>query len=1293
MDSAACKPIGICLAQAHTALKTELVDELDRAARESGFGITAFNSSLDYYWSQKGDHITACIYQMIRFDRLSALVILHDNIYDMHLMNYLVQNAKANNLPVLYIGGIREDCVSITDDYEEPYKELIRHMIRDHGIRDFFYIAGLQNEDNSKRRLQYFREVLQESGIPCPEENIAYGNYLGYAAADIVRELAETRTKLPRAILCANDSMAAAVCDELKGMGYRIPEDIAVAGFDGTSTAYLGVPQLSTCSTNSGELANLVTDLVKRALRGETLEKHYEHHYKAILMESCGCGHFHHPRFNALRTFSQAENLVMHENTMYYSVEQLLKLKGRLDVFRKLSAMLLPDSALYLNQSLMDEDLEKDYALNEIEDELVMIPYRKPDQKLVFRKVYRKNMPLPDQDHPGTHILNVIHSDTVVFGYYAVHTTDLAADAQLIKRVSDVLNLYFCILDARIQNSRLTARMRNDLYQDSHTGLANLKGLSRWFQRYAADPASNQKPVSVSVCSISRYSWIFETYGMEEADHAVQIVADTLRASYPDALIIARLNENRFAIACSAEDRTGITGRMDQGEQDFRHRLEENSARSRQEYPMDISFGYATLDTGWGNTSVENLIHLATGEMYLNQLKTRPREDIIQDASQAILYSSLVLLLGKELLQYYYQPIVDARTGQIYAYEALMRSGGGVEMNPSQILSIAREYNRLYDVERATLFGIIGQYVRENRSFNGCKVFINTIPGFFLSEEDCGEIVQRYGSYLDCFVMELTEYDPTTDEELERIKRMSRPGNQMQIAVDDYGTGHNNIVNLLRYAPQIIKIDRALISDIDKDTNKQLFVRNTIDFAHRNNIRTLAEGVETLEELQTVIEFGIDLIQGFYTGRPAARPVSEIDEKIRNTIIQLKLQAVRLDSVPLTHTMTDGETADLLQLRLQQINCVRMGSGRFTLTGDPAQDVDMILRVEDDSEAFITFDGICIRGVTEPTVVLGRNSRVTLTLKGENTLRKEGIIVPPDASLTVQGDGNLLINNTRNYSAGIGARYNDPYGTIVLDLEGKITFTSAGDRVISIGGGRSAGEGIHLLRGSYEISGKGINVICVGSSLGDTLIRIQNVNLTARGEGNEVLLIGSVSGRASVCSSGCLELAAACERAAGIGTISGKAEVTLEDGTAGISVQCDSGVAIGSFSGECRTTLRNTRLSVHGEGNQLVGLGSLMGTGETRIESGETVGVLLSGDQRFLGNERTRCVVTGGSFRFTGDRQAVPVSPDGTPLAFRELKEESYEQTFRDSRETWNYTARGSGEGTTGIFIPQPPES
>ena len=95
----------------------------------------------------------------------------------------------------------------------------------------------------------------------------------------------------------------------------------------------------------------------------------------------------------------------------------------------------------------------------------------------------------------------------------------------------------------------------------------------------------------------------------------------------------------------------------------------------------------------------------------------------------------------------------------------------------------------------------------------------------------------------------------------------------------------SNIVNLLRYAPQIIKIDRYLISGIDKDVNKQMFIKSTIDFARLNDIKVLAEGVETSEEMKTVISFGVDYIQGYYTGRPVFEPISEIDESIRKEII------------------------------------------------------------------------------------------------------------------------------------------------------------------------------------------------------------------------------------------------------------------------------------------------------------------------------------------------------------------------------------------------------------------------
>ncbi len=1287
------KPIGICLAQAHTALKTDLVGELDRAARENGYGIIAFNSSLDYYWSQKGDHITACIYQMIRFDRLSALVILHDNIYDLHLTNHLVRSAQQQGLPVFYLGGVRDDCISITDEYESSYKALVRHVICDHGARDLFYIAGLRNEDNSIRRLRYFREVAAEAGISVPEENIAYGNYLGTAAADIVRGLMDTRERMPEAILCANDSMAAAVCDELRSRGYRIPEDVIVTGFDGTPMAYLGVPQLTTCRTNPEGLVDLVLDLLGRFTRGEVLEKSYTHGYQTLFMESCGCGHLHHPRFNALHTFRHAENIVTHENNLYYSIEQLLELRNELDVFRKLSATLLPSSALYINRSMLEPDPDEEYRAERIEDELIMIPYRKPDQQLVFRKVYRKDMPLPEPDLRGTHILNVIHSDTLVFGYYAAYTTDLAADAQLIKRMSDVLNMYFCIADARNRQVHLMARLENNLYLDLRTGLSNLKGLTRWFRRYISDPDNHRQYLSLSVYAVTRFSWIFETYGMEEAESAVRTVTDLLRRSNPDALIIARLTEDQFAVARCASDGESVASRTGEAEQAFFRLLEADNAQGSRPCRLEVSFGSTTVETGWESTSMENLVHLALGELYLNRVRGGFRENPAADPSSPALYSSLVLLLEKNLIRYHFQPIVDARTGQIYAYEALMRSEGGIQLTPLQILSAAREYSRLYDVERTTLFGIIDRYVQDYRLFSGCKLFINTIPGHFLSEEDCAEILVRYGSYLDCFVMELTEDDPTSDEELTRIRHLSRPGNQMQIAVDDYGAGHSNIVNLLRYAPQIIKIDRQLISGVHHDTNKQLFVRNTIDFAHQNNIRALAEGVETADELRTVIEFGIDLVQGYYTGRPLPRPVPVISENVRNEIIRMKLHAVQFDSMPLTYTMADGEKADLLRLRLQQVNCVRMGSGCFTLTGDSKQSVDMILRIEDDSECEITFENIHVRGVTEPTVVLGRRSRVTLLLRGENTLRKEGIVVPPDAALIVRGDGSLHINNNRNYSAGIGARYNDPYGSILLDISGRLSFSSAGDRVVCIGGGRSGGDGIRLAGGSYDLSASGINVVCVGSSLGDATVHIGNVNLNARGEGNEVLLVGSVSGRAEIVSSGTLSLSAACERATGIGSISGHADITFESGAVIVSVSCDSGTAVGTFSGDCTLTSRSTLIRLHGEGNQLVGIGSLMGSAESRIVSGEVSGDLLGSERMILGNEESRCVVTGGNFRLPADRSAGPVSPDGTPLAYHTPEGDHFECFCRDTRESWTYTADRSTEGFLGVFIPAEKES
>ena len=1281
------KIIGICMSQAHTFLKTDLVSEMARAARGDGYDIVVFNSSLDYYWSQKGNNVTRCIYDIIRYDKLAALIVLHDNIYDMPLLESMIRRGREEGIPVFYLGGVHDHCVSIVDDYADAYKSVIRHVIRDHHKTDLFFIGGLPHEDNSVLRLRCFREVLAESGLTCPEENIAFGNYIEPVAAEIVRNLISSRPRLPQAFICANDSMAAAVCDELRAHGIRIPEDIVVTGFDGTPTAYLVHPQLTTCNANPAELADQVVSLLRDFRAGKTLCDVYRHPYSPVIAESCGCEGFIHPRFNALSTFRQAEAMFYHENNTYYTVEQMLDMTEVQPVLRQLSALLLPNSALYINRSLLESDPDEEYAARNLEDELIMIPYRAPDKPLVFRKVYRKDMPVPDPAFVGATIINIVHSSSLVCGYYAAQSSDLGADAQMIKRLSDVLNLVFSIQIGRIRQRQLRAHLENNLYLDSITGLDNIKGLHRWFDQYTASAESHARPLALSVYGIPRYSYIFETYGMAETEDIVRFTADSLRAANPEALVVSRISEDQFAVVNIADDHAGISEIIERCVADFFHRVETYNAESGKAYFLEVNCGCTTVEPGWEQATLENLIRLAVGEMYLSSLKEGRRTEIRKEESLARLYSAFSLLMEKNLFRYHFQPIIDAKSGLIIAYEALMRTDSLINLSPLEILGVAREYNRLYDVEKVTLSGIMERYVRNYADFQGCRIFINTIPGHFLNDEDCAALAEKYKSYLDCFIFELTEDASATDEELERMKRLCKPGGRTRIAIDDYGTGHSNIINLLRYSPNIIKIDRGLISGIARDPNRRLFVRNTIDFAHQNGIRALAEGVETAEELRTVISCGIDLIQGFYTGRPLEQPAHAISEKVRNEILEENLRIARYDSDAVLHTLRNGETANLVDLALRKVTCLQIGSGSFTLRSIKSQSLDMVLHIEDGAEAVITLDQVNIKGSREPAIQLGRDSRVTLILEGQNTLTKEGIHVPASASLTVEGSGQLHIHNNRNYSVGIGTNFNDPYGTIVLNTSGTVSIHSSGDKVVCLGGGRSAGEGIRIRRGRCSFSASGINVLGIGSAGGKADIDIRDTDLSVHGEGNEVLLIGSMAGDARIRLSGDVRLSSACERATGLGTLTGTADVLVEGGSISASINCDTGAIIGTFDGEAVVRCRDTRISLHGEGNRVAGFGSITGACDTRVESGDISGELLAGERLMLGNGNSRFTVTGGNFQIFPDASAGPVSPDGQPLVYRQPKEDHYEKTFRDRRETWTYIADRNREGRLGVWI------
>ena len=160
------KLIGVCLSHAYSEINAGYIRELNRAAGREGYRVVVFNSSLDFYWYKQGNHVARSIYSAIDYDSFSALVVVHESFHDQQLLEKIVREAAAGGVPVLCLGTVQEGCVSVLYDYYQPYKDLLRHVIEQHGVRDPFYISGMENEPNSVLRLQCFREVLQETGLP-----------------------------------------------------------------------------------------------------------------------------------------------------------------------------------------------------------------------------------------------------------------------------------------------------------------------------------------------------------------------------------------------------------------------------------------------------------------------------------------------------------------------------------------------------------------------------------------------------------------------------------------------------------------------------------------------------------------------------------------------------------------------------------------------------------------------------------------------------------------------------------------------------------------------------------------------------------------------------------------------------------------------------------------------------------------------------------------------------------------------------------------------------------------------
>lgn len=128
--------------------------------------------------------------------------------------------------------------------------------------------------------------------------------------------------------------------------------------------------------------------------------------------------------------------------------------------------------------------------------------------------------------------------------------------------------------------------------------------------------------------------------------------------------------------------------------------------------------------------------------------------------------------------------------------------------------------------------------------------------------------MEQYGLSPEDIVFEITERNSIEDEETFRQVIRHYQSQTFQIAIDDFGNGYAGMNRICALEPEYLKIDMAIVRDVDHDNLKKSLVESMIQFCEKANIRLIAEGIETREELRTLIKMGIPFGQGYYIGRP-----------------------------------------------------------------------------------------------------------------------------------------------------------------------------------------------------------------------------------------------------------------------------------------------------------------------------------------------------------------------------------------------------------------------------------------
>ncbi|MBR6256448.1 MAG: diguanylate cyclase [Lachnospiraceae bacterium] len=576
------------------------------------------------------------ILNLPKLESFDGILLLGNTLNNAGENAILREKILETKVPSLCLEYSLDDINCIRTENINGMKELIEHMITVHGVSDIFWVSGPYDNEESNERYQAVIETMEKHGLSVDPEKSFEGCWSYAIVEENMPGIIEKMTKLPDAFICANDSMALALCVVLDKAGIRVPDDVKVTGFDNLMTGNHFSPILTSVDRGWQMRSYQAMDSLIGLMNGEPDFGDKVYHSTFDQGESCGCSMGKEGQRIQKEARTRAFSIPVERTIFDWHLIELdesvagVKIPddihaGFAGLFEKSCSYEGGDFFICLDKRFvesMDEDVRGNTA--GYSDEIDVI-YGMENGVTVPRHTIPVDDIVPCYDP--------VSAETVMYLLVPLHAEDECQGYYVSKNhVKTIKDFYMNSLTRHISSGLGRARQNIRLenlnkilaeisVRDELTGLYNRMGYEKIAIPYLDELRRTKRKSVIMVVDINRMKVINDQYGHLQGDTAIKIVANVIKSSVPNNWKAVRYGGDEYVIIGEYK----ISEDMETVKKQIIDKVKRITEDLCLPFKLSVSIGYVVIDSD-NSLGNEEYFRMADEAMYEMKLEAHKQE-------------------------------------------------------------------------------------------------------------------------------------------------------------------------------------------------------------------------------------------------------------------------------------------------------------------------------------------------------------------------------------------------------------------------------------------------------------------------------------------------------------------------------------------------------------------------------------------------------------------------------------------------------------------------------------------